>query len=218
MSQYHSASTDNAPDTVSNPMNRHLSYDAEAPIDAGILVNYAITTGGNGSLYHLLIHGLISLLWGVALATFSSGIVPMTWTISQYGKHHMVVTNFLLTLVGTASTTHLKYVSQGVLQHYSRYILVNGFTVKQLGWMQGIKEWSLFAAFGSWKKGAAWLVIYAGMAVHSASIVSILQPSMSYNFLTLTHSYARISKQTFSICTFISTTQFRARWIQTMFL
>jgi len=220
MYQYRPASTDDALDTVSNPMNRNISHDAdsEAPIDASILVNYAITTGSNGPLYHLLIHGLISLLWGVALAVFSSGIVPVTWTISQYGKSHLVVTNDLLTLVGTASTTHLKYVSQGVLQNYSQYVLVNGFTVKQLGWMQGIKEWSLFAAFGSWKKRAAWLVIYAGMAVHSVSIVSILQPSMSHNFLTLSYSYAMNSKQTLSISTFISTTQSHVRRIQTTFL
>ena len=218
MYQYCPASTDDAFDTVSKPMNPNHSHDAEAPIDAGILINDAITTGSNGALNHLLIQGLISLLWGVALAVFSSGIVPVTWTISQYGKTHLVVTNVLVTLVGTASTTHLKYISQGVLQQYSHYVLVNGFTVKQLAWMQGINEWSLFTAFGSRKKRVAWLVIYAGMAVHSASVVSILQPSTSYNFLTLYHSYAMNYTQTLSICTFISTTQSHAQRIQTMFL
>ena len=114
----------------------------------------------------------------------------MTWAVSQYGKTHLAVTNVLITLVGTASTTHLKYTCQGILQHYSQYVLVDGFTVGQLAWMQGIKEWNLFTAFGSRIKLVAWVVIYAGMAVHSASVVSILQPSTSYKFLTLSHSYA----------------------------
>ena len=105
-------------------------------------------------------------------------------------KTHLAVTNVLITLVGTASTTHLKYTCQGILQHYSQYVLVDGFTVEQLAWMQGIKEWNLFTAFGSRIKLVAWVVIYAGMAVHSASVVSILQPSTSYKFLTLSHSYA----------------------------
>jgi hypothetical protein len=179
MYQYRPASTDDGLDNVSNP---NLSHDAEAPIDASILINDAITTGSSGTLNLLFIHGIISLLWGVALAIFSSGIVPVDWNISQYGKTHPEVINVLITLVGTASTTHIKYISQRVLHHHSQYVLVNGFTVKQLGWMQGIKEWSLFTAFGSWKKTAAWLVIYAGMAIHTASVVSILQPSMSYNF------------------------------------
>ena len=190
-------------DNVSNETD--LSHNAEAPIDAGVLINdaRAITTGINWSLFHLLIHGLISLLWGIALAIFSSGIVPVTWAVSQYGQTHLVVTNVLITLVGTATTTHIQYISQGVLKQYSQYVLVNGFTVKELAWMQGIMEWSLYTNFGSWKKSwkkrAVWLVIYAGMAVHTASVVSILQPSMSYNLLTLPHSYAMHYTQTSTI-------------------
>ena len=185
MYQYRPTSTDDGLDSLDIVSNPNLSHNAEAPIEAGILINDAITTGINWSLIHLLIHGLISLLWGIALAIFSSGIVPVTWAVSQYGKTHLVVTNVLITLVATATTTHIKYISQGVLQLYSQYVLVNGFTVKQLAWMQGIKEWSLFTTFGSRKKRAAWLVIYAGMAVHSASVVSILQPSMSNNLFNL---------------------------------
>jgi hypothetical protein len=190
-------------DIVSNPSpNLQVSHNAEAPIDDAILINDAITTGTNCSLNHLLIHGLISLLWGIALVIFSSGIVPVTWAVSQYGNAHLVATNFLITLVATLTTTHIKYISQGVIQQYSHYLLVNGLTVKQLAWMQGIMEWSLFTNFGSWKNlksykmRAAWLVIYLGMAAHTASVVSILQPSMSYNLLTLSHSYAMNYTQT----------------------
>jgi len=57
---------------------------------------------------------------------------------------------------------------------------MDGFTLRQLAWMQGIKEWSLFTvtAFESQRKRVAWKVLYTGMAFHSASVVSVLQPSM----------------------------------------
>ena len=199
MYQYSPASTDDFDN--SDSINANLSHNGEAPIDVGVLNNYTITSGCNGSLIFLFINGLISLLWGVALAIFASGSVPVTWTISQYGKSHLEITNVLVTLVATAATTHLKYISQTVIQHYSQYVLVDGFTVRQLAWMQGIMEWSLFTPlkFGSWKKRVAWLVIYAGMALHSASIVSILQPSSSYTFLILSYSYAMDFTQTLSI-------------------
>ena len=196
MYQYPPASVDDHFDNVSesDTMNANLlnSHNAEAPIDAGALANYTITTGWNASLIFLSINGLISFCWGVALAIFASGVVPVTWVVSQYGETHLEITNVFITLVATASTTHLKYTTQAVLLHYSQYVLVDGFTVGQLAWMQGIKEWSLFTDFKfasrkkreAWKKRVAWLVIYAGMAGHSASVVSILQPSTSCNFLT----------------------------------
>lgn len=193
MNQYPPTWADDHFDSVSDPMNANLlnPQNAEAPIDAGVLTNYTITTGWNLSLIGLLINGLISFCWGVALAIFASGVVPVTWAVSQYGKSHQEITNVIITLVATASTTHIKYTTQAVLLHYSQYVLVDGFTVGQLAWMQGIKEWSLFTDFKSgsrkmseaWNKRVAWLVIYAGMAVHSASVVSILQPSTSCKFL-----------------------------------
>ena len=110
----------------------------------------------------------------------------MDWVISQYGKDHPDMINALVALIGTASTTHIKYTFQGILDHYSHYMLVDGFTLNQLTWMQGIMEWPFFAvtAFESHRKRAVWLVLYIGMALHSASVVSVLQPSMSYNSST----------------------------------
>ena len=182
---YHTASTGDYSDSISNPTNPSLPHTLEAPIiDADFLIDDTITTGWSASSLYLLANGIVSLLWGITLVIFSLGIVPVDWVISQYGRHHPEIINALVTLIATASTTHVKYTFQGILDHYSYYVLVDGFTLKQLTWMQGIKEWSSFTAFESQKKRIAWLVLYTGMAFHSASVVSILQPSMSYTSLT----------------------------------
>jgi len=190
MHLYHPAPTSDFRDSVSNPKSPDLPHNPEVPfIDAGFFIDDTITTGWNTSSFLLLINGIVSLLWAITLAVFSSGVVSVDSTISQYGKDHLEIINALLTLIGTASTTHLKYTFQGILEHYSHYVLVDGFTLSQLTWMQGINEWSLFTAFDSQIKRLGWLVIYTGMAFHSASVVSVLQPSMSYNSLTFFHSY-----------------------------
>lgn len=184
---YHTAPTGHYPDSISNLTNPSLPHNPEAPIiDTSFPIDDTITTSWSASSFLLLGNGIISLSWGIALAIFAFGIVPVDWVISQYGKDHPQVINALVTLIGTASTTHIKYTFQGILDHYSHYVLVDGFTLSQLTWMQGIKEWSLFTvkAFESQKKRAVWLVLYIGMGLHSASVVSILQPSMSYNSLT----------------------------------
>lgn len=170
----------------------------EAPIiDANFLIDNTITTGWNNSSFLLLVNGIVSLLWGITLAIFSSGVVPVDWVISQYGTKHPEIINAFSTLIGTASTTHLKYTFQGVLEHYSHYVLVDGFTLSQLTWMQGIKEWSLFTAFEGQRKRWVWLAIYVGMTFHSASVVSVLQPSMCYNSLIFLPHFYRLCADTF---------------------
>ena len=176
-------------DSISNPTNPKLPHDLETSIiDADFLIDDTITTGWSASSLHLLANGIISLLWGIALVIFALGVVPVDWDISQYGENHPEIIDALITLIATASTTHVKYTFQGILDHYSHYVLVDGFTLRQLTWMQGIKEWSLFTAFECQKKRVAWLVLYTGMALHSASVVSVLEPSMSYKSLTSPHS------------------------------
>jgi len=178
----HPAPTGNHPDCIPNPNLPYLT--PEVPIiDPGFPIDYTITTGRTSR--SLFANGIVSLLWGIALAVFSSGVVPVTWVISQYGKKHPEIINTITALIGTASTTHLTYTFQGILEHYSYYVLVDGFTLRQLNWMQGVKEWSFFTVlqFESYWKRLVWLVIYLSMALHSASVVSVLQPSMSYNFL-----------------------------------
>ncbi|KIM35519.1 hypothetical protein M413DRAFT_32460 [Hebeloma cylindrosporum] len=181
MYRYHAASTIDYPDSISNSTHPDDYRGPELSIvDAGFPIDTTITTGWNDSSFWLLANGITSLAWGIALAIFSSGVVPVHWVMSEYGKDHPDVVNALVALVGTASTTHIKYTFQGILDHYSHYVLVEGFTVSQLGWIQGIKEWSLSTAFESKRKRAMWVVIYLGMALHSASVVSILQPNTFY--------------------------------------
>jgi len=184
----HTAPTGDHTDSISNPTNADLPHNSleERIIETGFPIDDTITTGWDKSSLFLLANGVVSLFWGITLVIFSSGIVPVDWVISQYGKDHPDIINALVTLIATASTTHLKYTCQGILDHYSYYVLADGFTLNQLTWMQGIAEWSFFTvtAFESQRKRMIWLVIYSGMAFHSASIVSVFQPSMSYNSLT----------------------------------
>jgi len=157
---YHAGPTVDYPNFISNPANPRLPYNLE--VDADFLINDTVTTGWSASSLYLLANGIISLLWGIALVIFSLGIVPVDWVISQYGKNHSEIINTLITLIAAASTTHVKYTFQGILDHYSYYMLMDGFTLRQLAWMQGIKEWSLFTvtAFGSQRKRVAWMVAW----------------------------------------------------------
>ena len=150
-------------DSISSQTNPRLPHNLEAPIiDADFLIDDTVTTSWSASSLYLLANGIISLLWGIALVIFSLGIVPVDWVISQYGKNHSEIINSLVTLIATASTTHITYTFQGILDHYSYYVLVDGFTLRQLTWMQGVKEWSLFtlAAFESQKEGSVAGTLY----------------------------------------------------------
>lgn len=138
-------------------------------------VSYLKVTGWDRQIIFLLLHALIDLLWGIALAIFASGRVSYTWTVSQWGKQHAAITSVVLTLIATISTTHVKYIYQLIVDLYARAKLAEEFTLKQLQWMQGMKEWNIFTPF-PFGYFLIWLLIYGAMALHSASIVAILQP------------------------------------------
>jgi succinate dehydrogenase hydrophobic anchor subunit len=171
------------PDPISNPNLPYLTPEApDIDIDFPS-IDYTIITGWNHSSLILFINGTLCLLWGIALAIFSSGVVPVDWNISQFGEKHPDIINAITALIATASTTHLTYTLQEILEHYSYYALVDGFTLSQLEWMQGIQELSFFTVFkfkGPKKRvwQLVWLLVYGGMSFHSASVVSVLQPSM----------------------------------------
>ncbi|KAJ2925253.1 hypothetical protein H1R20_g11823, partial [Candolleomyces eurysporus] len=120
--------------------------------------------GWDRRLRTLLLHGVVSLCWGIALAIFSARVVPITWYLSERGKKYPQVTNVLVTLVSTLATTHITYVLQGVCDQYASYLVVEGFTIGQLRWMQGVKEKSVFTKFPNM----------------SQQIVAILQPESFY--------------------------------------
>lgn len=145
-----------------------------------------IITGFNRSLYFLLLHGIISVLWGAALCVFALLQVQIGWSISQVGINNPAFTNTAVALVATLSTLHITYVLQRVIEEYSKSLLLSGFTLGQLTWLQGVKEMSVFVKFPAqagggrlraWStKRLLWLVVDAGFAFHASSLVSILQP------------------------------------------
>lgn len=165
-------------------------------------------TGLEGPFLWLLFNGIVSFCWGIALAIFAAGLVPITWAVSEFARGHDADwTNEIVALVGSFATMHVTYVLQAALELYSHIILAGEFTLKDLKWMQGVNEVTLFAEFpdrpggpprvenphglgervrGWWgafyrwadNRRLAWIVIYLGMALHTTSVVSILQPGV----------------------------------------
>ncbi|KAJ2913787.1 hypothetical protein MD484_g6633, partial [Candolleomyces efflorescens] len=140
-----------------------------------------VVTGWDRRLLILLFHGLISLCWGIALAIFASRVVPVAWALSEKGRKNPEITNVLVALASTLTTMHITYILQGICDQYTSFLVVDGFTVGQLRWMQGVKELSAFTKFPDkenfWsKKRIGWLIVYLAFALHSASVVAILQP------------------------------------------
>jgi len=149
-------------------------------------LDFTITTGWDFPLLSLLFHALIAFHWGVALFIFALGVVPVDWNLSQLGRDRPGITNTLVSLVAALSTMYVRYVVQQTLEQYSRCLIVQGFTLGHLRWMQGVRELSLFTHFPRragmfpawfpWMK-IVWIVAYIGIVLHTASLVAILQPS-----------------------------------------
>ena len=145
-----------------------------------------ITTGWDRPLLLLLLQGLISVAWGAALCVFALVRVPIAWNLSQLGKNNPAATNTIVTLVATLSTLHITYILQQVIEEYSRSLLLSGFTLGHLTWLQGVTGMSIFTKFPdarrrgrlrAWpKRRLLWIVVYGGFAVHASSLVAILQP------------------------------------------
>ncbi|KAJ3530762.1 hypothetical protein NMY22_g8435 [Coprinellus aureogranulatus] len=154
----------------------------------------------------LFFNGLVSFLWGIALAVFCAGKVPWTWNLSQFLKRYdREWTNEIAALVGSVCKLHVTYVLQQALELYSHIIVAREFTLKDLKWMQGVNEETIFAKFpdrpgapprseepqGLWGRvkrcwwsvfrfcsmlRLSWIVIWLGLLLHNTAIVSILQP------------------------------------------
>lgn len=159
-------------------------------------------TGIQGAYLWLMANAIVSFLWGCALATFAAGVVPWAWTLSEFAKQFdSDWTNEAVALIGSICTLHVTYLLQLVLKEYSYIMLAGEFTLKDLKCLQGVNEISLFAEFPA-RRGApppvegargpkswwgsvcrfcntmrfAWYIVYLGVALHTTSIVSILQP------------------------------------------
>ena len=139
-------------------------------------------TGFDWDLFLLLLNGLITVCWGIALIIFQTGIVPIYWTLSQYGQHHRGITNVIVTGVATISTSHLQFTVHNTVREYVSLLVHQGFTLRQLKWMQEFARGGIWPPFTLWRHPVGWplwVIVYGLMAAHSASLVAILQPRES---------------------------------------
>lgn len=153
--------------------------------DAGSIPNITVSTGWNGRHILLLFNGILSTCWGIALLVFAwpGGILPAP---DGWVGQHPAITNTIVALVATLSTIHITYIMQRMVEEYSLYRMVRGFTMPQLRWMYGVQTRSFFTNFSVGSnhrrfcgdfgtKKLLWIVMYAGFAIHTSSIVSIFQ-------------------------------------------
>lgn len=158
-------------------------------------------------LIWLLFNSIVSICWGTALAVFMSGVVTVTFAFSKALKditerHDFDYTNELIGLVGSFATMHVTHVLQLAVAEYSHIVLAGDFTSRDLKWMQGVNEMSLFAEFpprlgedappslGWWATTwwsivnwftalrLSWYIVYIGVALHTMSIVAIMSPNL----------------------------------------
>ncbi|KAJ7055491.1 hypothetical protein C8F01DRAFT_452914 [Mycena amicta] len=166
-------------DIDSVPLIERTSSSAQTPTRGSSLLNPRLKTGFDRPLLFLLVNGILAVLWGIALAIFASGVVPISWNLSQYGTQHDGITNVVITGVSTLATAQLQYTIQNAVREYAAAMLYEGFTLRRWKWMQGFAEGSIWPPF-AWRRHPfpwiVWLVVYGSMAGHSASLVAILQP------------------------------------------
>ena len=139
-------------------------------------------SGIDWSLRLLFLNGLLTFIWGIALIVFQTGHVPISWGLSQYGQRHQGITNVIVTLVATLSTSHLQYTVKNTFREYSARLLWRGFTLRRWGWIQAAAQASLWPPL-KWRRHPVtwlmWLLVYGLMGAHSACLVAILQPRKS---------------------------------------
>ncbi|KAJ7621693.1 hypothetical protein DFH06DRAFT_1232486, partial [Mycena polygramma] len=135
-----------------------------------------LTSGFDLSLFFLLVNGGVSTAWGVALAVFSTGVVPIQWGISQYGRQHAGLTNVIVTGIATLATAHLQYTVRHAAQEHATMRFTEGLPLLTWGWLQGAAAGHIWPPLQSKWTWGGWLLLFVGMAGHSASIVAILQP------------------------------------------
>ncbi|KAJ7584473.1 hypothetical protein C8J56DRAFT_1027766 [Mycena floridula] len=159
--------------------------DTERPQSSPIIstiLDHHLTHKLDWNLFLLFVNGGLCVCWGAALVVFSTGIVEIYWGISQFGQLHPAVANFGLVVIATASTAHLRFTLQNTVKCYISSLLHSGFTIQQLLQLQGIMGLDPLTPF-KWKWRVMWGIIYLGMALHTASVSSILQPVPWYDHI-----------------------------------
>ena len=138
-----------------------------------------LVTGIDRGLRLLLLNGLITVFWGIALIVFQTGIVPVS---GELPDNHPGVMNVIVTGIATISTSHLHFTIQNTVREYLDLALHQGFTLRQWAWMQEFARGSIWPPFTLKRHPmvwSLWLLVYGLMAAHSASLVAILQPRKS---------------------------------------
>ncbi|KAJ7452626.1 hypothetical protein FB451DRAFT_1374072 [Mycena latifolia] len=166
-------------------LRRVLSAPSEAA-QAALPLRPHLSSGFDRYLFLLLVNGVVSVAWGVALAVFASGRVPISMSVSQYGQLHTGLTNVIVAVIGTLATAHLKYTVRRATEEYATMRLSEGLSLPTWSWLQGLaavdiwpplqREEHMFA----W---GAWLLLFGSMAGHSASVVAILQPQSFFVYV-----------------------------------
>jgi hypothetical protein len=158
-------------------LRRALSVPSEtAHGHAAQALRPAVVSGFDLDLFFLLVNGGVCVAWGAALTVFATGVVPIYWGISKYGQQHPGLTNVILTGLATLSTTHLKYTVSHATEEYAAMQLSAGLSLPTWSWLQWVAKPEIRPASRRWWAWAGWILLFGGMAGHSASIVAILQP------------------------------------------
>jgi hypothetical protein len=151
------------------------------------LLKLHLTSGLDWPLFFLFANGIITFLWGIALAVFAAGKVAFAWDLSEYGIQHDSTTGVVVTAISTLSTTHLTFTIKHAVEEYAAAMLYEGVTLRQWEWMQGVAQSSIWPPF-MWKeypvRWLGWLLLFGGMAGHSTSLAAILQPGALLTLLT----------------------------------
>ncbi|KAJ6507088.1 hypothetical protein C8R45DRAFT_1176807 [Mycena sanguinolenta] len=124
------------------------------------------SSGFDRLLFLLLLHGSISVGWGITLLVFAIGVVPIAPRVSQYGQRHMALTNVFVAAVGTLATVHLKYTVRLATDEYARMCLAADLLLTTWEWLQGVASMGIFPPFQrderKWTWGA-WLLLFGSI-------------------------------------------------------
>ncbi|KAJ7801060.1 hypothetical protein B0H14DRAFT_2688879 [Mycena olivaceomarginata] len=154
-----------------------------------VLLEPSFSTNIDWSLFILFASAVVSVLWGIALAIFAAGLVPIAWTISSAASAYNGLTNVVVTAVSSLSTAQLTYTIKLAVEAYTSSILFEGFTLDQWKFLRALSESSIWPPFKfPWRKqtksAMVWLTLLGSLAAHSTSMAAILQPE---NFIVILH-------------------------------
>ncbi|KAJ7601916.1 hypothetical protein DFH06DRAFT_1488981 [Mycena polygramma] len=165
---------------------RHAMSAPNETVQAALPLHPHLSSGFDRSLFLLLVNGVVSVAWGVTLAVFESGRIPISTTVSQYGQRHTGLTNVIVTGIATLATVHLKYTIRRATEEYTTMRLTDGLSLRTWGWLQGVAAVNIWPPFQRKERRWAWIawfLLFGSMAGHSASVVAILQPQSYLHYV-----------------------------------